>query len=103
MAYRVELTEPAEADIDEITLYIAGELQSPDAAIKFYAAFFEKLEGLDTYPYKYEKSRSEKLSAEGYRRFYVNGYVVLYKVSEKDKQVNIMRVFYSGRDYEKLL
>lgn len=44
-----------------------------------------------------------RLKAMGYRRITVKNYVIIYKIVESIKTVYIMRCFYGGRDYEKLI
>jgi hypothetical protein len=43
------------------------------------------------------------LEKEGYQKAIVKNCIVIYKVDETMKKVNIMRLFYGAQDYAKLL
>lgn len=45
----------------------------------------------------------ETLRNKGYHKLIVDNYIVFYLVDEEDKQVVIMRILYSGRQYENIL
>lgn len=101
MGYKVKISESAERDLDEILSYIAGKLANPKAAADFADALEEHYGQLETYPLAYELSRNERLARKGYRRFAVGSYVVLYLADETKHEINIARIFYGRRDYEK--
>jgi len=103
MAYRVEVSESADRDLDAILTYIAEELASPKAASKFADELDAKYEILENHPLIFELSRNERLARMGYRRFVVGNYVVLYLVDEKECTVTISRLFYGKQDYEKYI
>jgi len=101
MAYRVEVSESAENDLDAILTYIIEELASPKAASDFADELDAKYEKLEDHPLMFELSRNERLARMGYRRFVIGNYVALYLVDEKECVVNISRLFYGKQDYEK--
>lgn len=50
-----------------------------------------------------EKSRDERLAADGYHKAIIGSYVMLYKVNEAAKIATIYRLFYGPQDYTKLI
>lgn len=103
MAYKVRVSESAERDVDEILSYIADKLSNPKAAADFADALEEKYGELEEHPLMFELSRNERLAQRGYRRFVVGSYVALYLVNEGDQIVDVARIFYGRRDYEKYI
>jgi addiction module RelE/StbE family toxin len=101
MAYRVEVSESADYDLDTILMYITNNLTSPKAASDFADELDEKYEKLKDHPFMFELSRNERLAGMGYRRFVVGNYVALYLVDEMTHVVTIARIFYGKQDYEK--
>ena len=101
MAYKVKVTESADHDIDEILEYIIEKLANHKAAVDFSAALDKRYTALEQHPFMFALSRNERLAKMGYRRFIVGNYVALYLVDEKRQEVNIARIFYGRRDYEK--
>ena len=101
MVYKVRMSESSGRDLDEILLYMAEKLANPKAATDFADALEEKYTVLETHPLMFELSQNKRLAQRGYRRFIVGNYVALYLVDEKRQRVNIARIFYGSRDYEK--
>ena len=101
MAYKVEVSESADNDVDKILTYIMEELGSPQAASNFADELDAKYERLEEHPFIFELSRNTRLAGMGYRRFVVGNYVALYLVDEKKRIVTISRLFYGRQDYEK--
>ena len=103
MGYKLEITPPASEDLEEIIAYIARELGNPTAAAALLDEVDECYENLEAMPYMYEECRDPHLKALKYRRAVIRNYVMVYRVSENDKTVYILRFFYGSRDYEKLI
>ena len=103
MAYRVRITESADRDLEEIIAYIAIKLANPKAATDFVTALEERYTTLEDHPLMYELSQNDRLSEQGYHRFVVGSYIVLYLVDEEQQVVNIARVIYGRRNYEKII
>ena len=101
MEYRVDVSDAADRDVDEILAYIAGKLANPTAASRFADELDKKYEELESHPYIFELSRNEYLAELGYHRFIVGNYVALYRVEEEKHLVVIVRIFYGKREYEK--
>lgn len=101
--YKVLMTELAEQDLDSVVSYISIQLANPSAAGHFLDEVEKCYTVLKSEPFMYEKSRDERLAAEGYRKAIIGSYVMLYKVNEESKIVIVYRFFYGPRDYTKLI
>ena len=103
MDYKVESTPLANHDLDEILNYMVKELDNPSAAADFLDEVGLRYENLAKMPQMYERCYDMRLKTLGYRRVTIKNYVMIYKIAEGLKTVFILRFFYGGRDYEKLL
>jgi toxin ParE1/3/4 len=96
MAHRV--APQAEADLDDIWLYVAKESGSMDVATRLVDALTDRFLFLATLPYA-GRTRDEDFGA-GSRSFAVGEYVIVYCVEGQD--VFILRVVHGRRDLEAL-
>jgi len=103
MAYRIIETELAVQDLDRILSYIALSLANPIAASAFADAVEECYSGLEKTPFMFELCRDSRLRALGYHKAAIKKYVMVYKVDENARTVNILRFFFGRQDYEKLI
>ena len=101
--FRIEIAELADGDLDNIVSYIAERLSSPRAASDFLDAVDSCYTILKENPLIYEFCRDPRLRQEGYRRAVVKNYIMVYKVDETERRVNIYRFFHGTQDYEKLI
>jgi len=93
MIYRVRVEGPAEHDFQRIITYIAETLEATAAALSFMDDVDACYERLQENPYLYEQCRESRLQNEGYRRAVIGNYVLVYKVLEEKKEVEIHRFF----------
>lgn len=103
MPYKVFVTEAAHADLDDALGYIAATLSNPVAAASLLVKVDECYAQLRDYPMMFEACRDARLRAVGYRRAVIDNFVLVYRVSEAEEAVFVLRFFYGGRDYEKLI
>lgn len=103
MAYKLNVTELAEHDLDSICDYISNYLANPTAARTFWDAVGECYAKLAQMPMMFECCRDAQLKERGYRRCVIKNYVMVYRVSEREQCVHILRFFYGARDYEKII
>jgi toxin ParE1/3/4 len=89
----------AEADLDEIWLYIAQESGSLEIADRLIDSLTERFFLLSRNPYL-GRRRDEELRP-GLRSFPVGNYIIFYSIREED--VLILRVFRGSRDIQALL
>ena len=106
MAYKVNITDSAKAELDEIVAYFVETLCNPKAAVSLLEDFQEQKSYLYDNPYTFSLCPILSLQNKGYRRFiFKQNYIALYLIEDdKDKKiVTIMHIFNARRDYEKLV
>jgi toxin ParE1/3/4 len=96
MAHRI--APRAEADLDDIWLYVAKESASMDVAARLIDSITGRFSFLASFPYV-GRARDEDLGA-GSRSFAVGEYVIVYCIEGAD--VLILRVVHGRRDLEAL-
>lgn len=65
--YHIDITEPAEQDIQSAVNYIAIELQNKAAAIRLYDDVYKAIISLEDNPFRYAHVRNETLAGFGIR------------------------------------
>ena len=101
--YKVRVEEPAESDFQHIITYIAETLDATAAALSFMDEVDVCYDRLQENPYLYEQCREPYLQSEGYRRAVIGNYVLVYKVLEEQKEVEVHRFFYGQQNYTKFI
>lgn len=96
--YKVQITDKALADMEEIYNYIAIQLQAPENAIGQYNRIAKAIEELNLFPEKVKLMESEPERTMGLRQLLVDHYSVFYVI--KNERVIVMRVLYSASDIE---
>lgn len=94
--YKVQITDKALADMEEIYNYIAIQLQAPENAIGQYNRIAKAIEALNIFPQKARLMESERERIIGLRQLVVDNYSVFYVV--ENERVIVMRVLYSASD-----
>ena len=94
--YKVQITDKALADMEEIYNYIAIQLQAPENAIGQYNRIAKAIEELNMFPKKVSLMESEKERTMGLRQLVVDNYSVFYVI--ENERVIVMRVLYSAAD-----
>lgn len=103
MVYDLIVTDEAHRDLDEALDYIGGHLSNPGAASGLLRQVEACYERLRDFPSMYERCRDPHLREQGYRKAVIGRFVLIYRPSEEERTVYILRFFYGGRDYEKLI
>ena len=88
------ISPEAEADLDEIWLYIAKESQNAQRADTFLDRFAALFLRLAENPYL---GRRRDELRPGYRSFPVGEYLVFYRVAGND-QIVVLRIIHGSRD-----
>lgn len=103
MAYDLFVTEAAHEDLEEALAYIAGDLSNPRAATNLLDEVEAVYGQIKDFPMLYECCHDLRLRNLGYRKVVIGNFVLVYHPAEEEKRVYILRFFYGGRDYEKLI
>ena len=103
MAYDLFVTEAAHEDLEEALSYIAKDLANPSAAANLLDQVEAVYGQLTDFPMLYECCNDLRLRNLGYRKVVIGNFVLVYHPVENEKRVYILRFFYGGRDYEKLI
>jgi addiction module RelE/StbE family toxin len=101
--YKIEIAEPAENDLYELSNYIAKELLEPDIALRLVDKIGYEIIKLEDMPLRNGLVIDERLAFQGIRRIIVDNYTVFYVVEEEYEIVTIIRILYSRRDWINLL
>lgn len=93
---RVEVSDPAIADIEDIWSYVAvHDERAADRLVRRFSTVFERLARMPSLGEIYAESLS------GTRTLTSGAYVIIYVV--RDDRIQISRVVHSARDWQSLL
>ncbi|MGI5822462.1 MAG: type II toxin-antitoxin system RelE/ParE family toxin [Dethiobacteria bacterium] len=101
--YRLNVSKLAHQDLDKIVSYVAINLASPSAATDLLNKVAECYAYLKDNPFMYAKCQDKQLEEKGCRKVSTKSYVLVYKINENARTVNILRFFYGAQDYVKLI
>ncbi|MCL2321431.1 MAG: type II toxin-antitoxin system RelE/ParE family toxin [Oscillospiraceae bacterium] len=101
--YRLNYNPKAKNDIDNILKYIAEDLFNPTAAMRLAAEIVNSVDKLNDFPYINPVYKTYNQLKHEYRKLVIKNYIIFYYIDEKNKQINIARMLYSGMNYDKLL
>ncbi len=96
--YRVQITDKALCDMEEIYDYIAVQLQSPKVAMEQYNRIAYAIETLDTFPERVKLMETEEEYAFELRQILVDNSSVFFHIRED--RVIITNVLYSASNIE---
>ena len=94
--YKVQITNKALSDLEEIYHYIAEQLQAPEAAMDLYHRISEAIETLDTFPERAKILDTEELLPLELRQLHVDNFSVFYHI--RDGRVIVTSILYSASD-----
>lgn len=101
--YSVMISATAGEDAAGIADYIAYMLLDPQAAIRLIGKLKEAVNSLKTMPERHPLVAEAYLALRGIRTLLVDNYCVFYAVNRAEHTVNIIRVIYTKRAWERLL
>lgn len=101
--YKVTVEPLARQDILDIRRYISKTLKEPAAAKRIYDAIKDAILTLEQNPMRHAVVRDEPYTSLGLRRLPVENYTVFYLVNDESKEVHVIRVLYSRREWQNLL
>lgn len=99
--YTVQITDRALADMAEIYIYIAEQLQAPENAMGQYNRIAEAIEGLNMFPERVRIMESEPEHTMELRQLPIDNFLAFYVI--EDDRVIVTRVLYSASDVSRRL
>lgn len=99
--YEIVVTDEAITDLENIYLYIATTLLSPEIAIDQYERITAQILKLDTMPKRHRIIDSEPEKSRGLRIMPVDNYSVIYIVD--DSIITVTNILYSASDMHERL
>lgn len=90
--YRIEITDLAERDLEDIGDYITYKRKNPLAAERLVRGIRKKINSLVNFPERNELDEDEVLAELGIRKDYYKNYKIYYVVFED--VIYIMRIFH---------
>lgn len=99
--YKVEITDDALADMEEIYNYIAYQLFSPENALGQYNRIANAILTLDSFPERIHIMESEPEHTLELRQMLVDNYSIFYVI--RDNRVIVTNVLYSASDIQSRL
>ena len=97
--FHVKLTSKAYRDLDQIYHYISQELIADAAARKILSDLEDAILSLDAFPARGTLRRHGKYAQKGYRQLFIHNYTIIYQIKESQKQVIVMTVVYTARQF----
>lgn len=102
-AYTVIYSSEALDDLRKIYLHIAFALKAAETARKQVNRIRQRIRALDEFPLRYPLVEWEPWHGMGVHKLPVDHFVVYYAVHEDEKMVAVVRIFYGGRDVERIV
>ena len=99
--YKVQITDRALSDMEEIYNYIAEQLQAPETAMEQYNRIADAIETLDAFPERIKLMETEEGRVLELRQMPVDKFSVFFHVREG--RVIITNVLFSSSDIAKRL
>ena len=96
--YYISLTTNAKEELIDIYEYIDNNLKSKIAADNLMCEIENKILRLSIFPYSCMEVKTKPRNTI-YRRLLVKNYVILYKIDEENKRVNIIHIYYGRRNF----
>jgi len=103
MAWKVNYTDDAERDLQDIFDYIFLVLLEPGIAAKQTNRIMAEADSLAHMPLRYHLYDKEPWRSRGLRVLPVDNYLIFYRSDESRNVVTIVRIMYEGRDIDKQL
>ncbi len=99
MAYKIEVTQSAQSDLNNILGYIVTELSNPSAAAHLLDEVERYYGILGDSPLLYAECTQALLRPSHYRKVVIGGYLLIYRVNAEQQVVYIERFFSNLQDY----
>ena len=99
--YVIKYTDKFVKQFNNILKYFINKLQNEIAAENFYNEVIEKIEKRSENPEDFEEYKSSRKRKNTYYRISVKNYTIFYVL--KDNTMEIRRILYSRRTFNKLI
>ena len=103
MTYKVIYSPESLDDLRDIYSYIAYEKLAPENAEGQVNRIRKAIRGLNMFPEGHTEVDWEPWSSMGMRFLPIDNFVAYYLVNNNNKTVEIVRIFYGGRDVEHII
>lgn len=101
--FKVRYSAEAQEDLKSIYAYIAFHLKERATAKNVIDEIRKEIRSLDVMPERYVRVDWEPWASMGMRKVPVGNFVVYYLVNPEACVVDVVRIFYGGRDVENIL
>ena len=103
MSYNIHITATAERDMINASDHIEFVLKNPKAADDLLDEAELKINSLADFPEKFKLVDDPVLASWGIHFVVVNGYLAFYVISEKTKQVTVVRFLFQKSNWSAIL
>ena len=100
--FRVSYSPEAYEDLTSIYSYIAVHLKAQETAKRQTDRIRKEIRSLSEMPKRYAAVNWEPWRSMGMRKLPIDNFVAYYLVDQNDLSVEIVRIFYGGRDIESI-
>ena len=101
--YKIQFSKDARKDLIDTYSYIKYNLHESAIAKKMIERIREEINKLKDNPTIYAVIKDEIIKKREIRKIKVNNYIIFYRVEEKNKIVEIVRIMYGRRNWTKIL
>ena len=101
--YRIVYSRNAKEDLKDIYRYIAFQFFAPDTAREQVDRIRTVIRSLSTFPDRHARVEWNPWAGLGVRKVPADRYTVYYLPNQDNHTVTIVRIFYSGRNVEKII
>lgn len=101
--FNLLISDTAEKDLLEIISYLKNELSYPNSAKLLLNKIRKETSKLKNMPFLYPLLQDEILAARGIRKLCIDNIIIFYIITEKDKNITVIRILHAKRDWINLL
>ena len=101
--FTCQLTEKAEADLEEIVSYIAVQLENQQAATGFLNKLQDAIQEACSFPESGSLVINEFLPYKDIRKILVGNYIMYYFPDVNAEMIYVLRVIYGRRNLDEIL
>ncbi|MEE0421515.1 MAG: type II toxin-antitoxin system RelE/ParE family toxin [Lachnospiraceae bacterium] len=101
--YKIEITDLAEADLNDIGDYIAFNLKTPITALQIMQGLRKEIRKLNQNPKRHKLDEDLQLASVGIRKHYYKNYTIFYLVDDRENSVLVLRILHILVDSKRAL